>query len=117
MGGLDGVVVVGAASGLSLFLNAVTDEWFSCATFILLWGFLLIRLGLLLFRQKKSLIFRGRPDAALILFWGVMYGYCLAALGYLGILREVPLYAAFAAILGIGMILLCLLQEKMGTEK
>ena len=66
--GLGGVALVGAASGLSLFLNSVTDEWFSCAAFILLWGFLLIRLGMQMFRQKKRLTFRRRPDAALILF-------------------------------------------------
>ena len=39
--GLAGVAIVGAASGLSLLLNSVTDEWFACIAFLLLWVFIL----------------------------------------------------------------------------
>ena len=110
--GLGGVAVVGAASGISLFLNGVTDEWFSCAAFVLLWGFIAVRLGTLLFKRRKTLIIRRRGDIVPLMFWTVMYGYCLAALGHLGILVDVPLYAVFAILLAALTFLLCLLREK-----
>ena len=34
--GLAGVAFVGVASGLSLLLNSITDEWFACIAFVLL---------------------------------------------------------------------------------
>ena len=37
-----GVAFVGAASGIALLLNAVTDEWFAGIAFILLWIFVLV---------------------------------------------------------------------------
>ena len=102
--GLAGVMIVGAASGISLLLNSITDEWFACVAFILLWFYILIRLIMQLLRNKLSL--KGHKDWPLLIFWAVMYGYCLAALWSLGIMQAVPLYGVFAMILAVGTILL-----------
>lgn len=103
--GIAGVAIVGAASGISLLLNSISDEWFACIAFVLLWVFILIRLIRQLRRNKLSL--KGHKDWLLLIFWAVMYGYCLAALWSLGIMQAVPIYGVFAMILAIGTLLLC----------
>ena len=104
--GLAGVAIVGAASGLSLLLNSVTDEWFACIAFLLLWGFLLARMLAQIIRGRSRLRFRGRQDWVLLLFWTAMYGYCLAALWSLKIPQTVPWYGALGIILAAGTLLL-----------
>ena len=104
--GLAGVAIVGAASGLSLLLNGVTDEWFACIAFLLLWGFILARMLAQIIRGRSRLRFRGRQDWVLLLFWTAMYGYCLAALWSLEIPQTVPWYGALGAILAAGTLLL-----------
>ena len=102
--GLGGIAVVGAASGLSLLLNSLTDEWFSCIAFIALWTFILIRIVWQI--PRSGLRFQGAKDWPVLIFWATMYGYCLAALWSLGILRQVPLYGLLAVILATGTLAL-----------
>ena len=104
--GLAGVVIVGAASGLSLLLNGVTDEWFACIAFLLLWSFILARMLAQIIHDRCRLRFKGRKDWPLLLFWAAMYGYCLAALWSLKIPQTVPWYGALGIILAAGTLLL-----------
>ena len=110
--GLAGVAIVGAASGIALGLNALTDEWFACIAFILLWGFILVRLIMQVIRKRGELTFKGKKDWVLLIFWAAMYGYCLAALFSLGILQTVPWYGVLAVILATGTLLLGAVNEK-----
>ena len=104
--GLAGVAIVGAASLIALWLNSVTDEWFSCIAFVLLWGFILVRLVRQIVGRSKPLTFKDEKDWPLLAFWVAMYGYCLAGLISLGILQAVPWYGVFAIILAVGTLLL-----------
>ena len=104
--GLAGVVIVGAASGLSLLLNGVTDEWFACIAFLLVWGFILVRMLAQIIRGRCRLTRKGKKDWPLLLFWAAMYGYCLAALWSLEIPQTVPWYGALGIILAAGTLLL-----------
>ena len=104
--GLAGVAIVGVASGLSLLLKGVTDEWFACIAFLLLWGFILARMLAQIIRGRCRLRFKGRKDWTLLLFWAAMYGYCLAALWSLEIPQSVPWYGALGIILAAGTLLL-----------
>ena len=104
--GLAGVAIVGAASGLSLLLNSITDEWFACIAFLLLWGFLLVRILAQIIGGRSRLTFKGKKDWVLLLFWAAMYGYCLAALWSLKIPQTVPWYGALGVILAAGTLLL-----------
>ena len=104
--GLAGVAIVGAASGLSLLLNSITDEWFACIAFLLLWGFLLARMLAQIIGGRCRLTLKGKKDWVLLLFWAAMYGYCLAALWSLKIPQTVPLYGALGIILAAGTLLL-----------
>ncbi len=109
--GLAGVAIVGAASLIALWLNSVTDEWFSCIAFVLLWGFILVRLVRQAVRRSKLLTFKGEKDWPLLAFWTAMYGYCLAGLLSLGILQAVPWYGVFAVILAAGTLLLTMIIQ------
>ena len=104
--GLAGVAIVGAASLIALWLNSITDEWFSCIAFVLLWGFILLRLILQIIRKRGKLTFKGAKDWIVLIFWAAIYGYCLAGLLSLGILQAVPWYGVFAVILAAGTLLL-----------
>ena len=104
--GLAGVVIVGAASGLSLLLNGVTDEWFACIAFLLVWGFILVRMLAQIIRGRCRLTRKGKKDWPLLLFWAAMYGYCLAALWSLKIPQTVPWNGALGVILAAGTLLL-----------
>ena len=110
--GLAGVAIVGAASGVSLLLNSITDEWFACIAFILLWGFILVRMTLQIIKKHGELTFRGEKDWTLLAFWAAMYGYCLISLFSLGILQAVPIYGVFTAALAVGTLLLGAVREE-----
>ena len=105
--GLAGVAIVGIASGISLLMNSITDEWFACVAFILLWTTILVKLIRQLCRNKLS--FKGRKD------WPAMYGYCLTALWSLWIMQAVPLYGVFGVILAI--VLCCSARREMKVRR
>ncbi len=115
--GLAGVAIVGAASGLSLLLNGVTDEWFACIAFVLLWAFILIRLIMQVIRSRRNLTFKAKQDWTLLVFWAAMYGYCLAGLFSLGIPQTVPWYGAAAVLLSAGTLFLCAIHAKYGKDE
>ena len=108
--GLSGVAFVGAASGVSLLLNIITDEWFACIAFILVWAFVLIIILKTLFSREIRLQSPKQWDWAVLIYWTVMYGFCIAALSHLGISREMPIYFAAGIILGSGTLVLSILD-------
>lgn len=110
--GFGGIAVVGAASGLSLWLNSVTDEWFACVAFVALWCVILACLLAGIAKSGRHLTLKGKKDIPVIIFWTAMYGYCLAALWSLGILQAVLLYGALAVMLAAGTLLLGALKMK-----
>ena len=110
--GLAGVAIVSAASLIALWLNSVTDEWFSCIAFLLLWGFILVRLIMQIVRKRDELTFKASKDWIVLIFWAAMYGYSLAALFSLGILQAVLWYGILAVVLAAGTMLLGAIRKK-----
>ena len=110
--GLGGIAVVGAASGLSLWMNSITDEWFACIAFMSLWGVILACLLLAIARSRNHFTLKGKKDVPVLIFWTAMYGYCLAALWSLGILQERPIYGLLALLLAAGMLMLVSINFK-----
>lgn len=53
--GVGGVLFVGIASTVALFLNKITDEWFSSIAFVLLWLFIFVKLLMTLIEKEKRL--------------------------------------------------------------
>ena len=115
--GLAGVVIVGVASGVSRLLNSVTDEWFACIAFVLLWAFVLIKLVIQIVVKRSRFTFKGKKDWTLLIFWATMYGYCLAGLFSLGIPHTVPWYGAAAVLLSAGTLFLCAIHAKYGKDE
>lgn len=96
---IDTVIIVGISSGISLFLDSITDEWFSCIAFILLWFMIFLKTISLVFKQRNKLTLSAKKDWTLITFWLSIYAYCIAALIHLGIIAEVPIYGVFAVLI------------------
>ena len=86
-----GAIIVTAVGSLaSLGLNAITDDWFACIAFSLLW----LAVAVLIIRQAVKIGLRPmcskKWDVPMLIFWLAMYGYCLIALGYLGLIAVLP---------------------------
>ena len=80
-----GVTAVGSL--VALGLNVLTDDWFACIAFILLWVTMAIWM---VCRAVKLRLKPGKVDIPALIFWSAMYGYCLAALCGLGIHTQAP---------------------------
>lgn len=112
--GVGGVLFVGIASAVALFLNKITDEWFSSIAFVLLWLFIFVKLIMTLIEKREKIILKSKKDPVLLIFWFSMYAYCIAALFKLKIFAALPLYGIFALILFILTMALALIDfEKM----
>ena len=97
------ILVTAAGSLIALGLNLLTDDWFACLAFLLLWGALMV----MIVRRCVGLrLLIGKPDWPMLLFWAAMYGYCLAALCALGFQASAPWFVAFGALLTAGTLYL-----------
>lgn len=94
--GICAVLFVAVASGISLVLDKITDELFSCIAFLLIWIFIFIKLISILISHHKSITFKNKKDWSLFVFWFSIYVYCIAALFKLKIIEAVPIYGIFA---------------------
>ncbi len=115
--GLAGVAFVGAASGISLGLNALTDEWFACVAFGILWIAVLILIVRAVVQTGICLQRPAKWDIPLLICWLAMYGFCIAALMHLGIAVERPAYFAAGIVLGAGTMFLSVLKADSGENK
>jgi len=106
------VIVTSLGSLIALGLNKLTNDWFSCLAFVLLW----IVLAALILRRLWVLrmpVRRVRDwDLPLLIFWLCMYGYCLAALVHLDIHTARPLYFAAGILFCLVTVYLCLADNK-----
>ena len=93
------ILVTAAGSLIALGLNVLTDDWFACAAFVLLWGALMA----MIVRRCVALRLRpGRPDLPMLVFWAAMYGYCLIALCALGIHAAAPWFMIVGMLFAAG---------------
>lgn len=63
-----GVVFVALSSTVALFLNRLSDEWFSFLAFILIWIFVFVRLIIIIIRHRKDISFSERKTTHLLFF-------------------------------------------------
>lgn len=91
---LEAIGVTAAGSLAALGLNALSDDWFACIAFVLLW------LALAAVMLRRCIGIKIRPSRSLsgtwpaIIFWAAMYIYCLAAICALGIHSAAPWFFA-----------------------
>ena len=110
--GFAGVAFVGAASGLSLLLNSITDEWFAYISFVMLWITVLIAITVAVVNNRLRLQRPAEWDVPLLIYWLAMYGFCIAALLHLGIAAQRPLYFSAGILFGIGTLLLGVMKKE-----
>ena len=86
-----GAIILTAVGSLaSLGLNALTDDWFACVAFSVLWAVLAALI------TRRAIKIKLRPsapekwDIPMLIFWLAMYGYCIAASVYLGLASLLP---------------------------
>jgi len=103
---LGAVLITSLGSLIALGLNYLTDDWFSCIFFVLLWIFVLT----VLLRNIKGLRIKINTEGIILsVFWSGMYLYCVVALVYL----QVALwFITFGIICWIMTLYLCLVDEK-----
>ena len=104
--GVCGVAFVGAASGISLLLNAVTDEWFACIAFVLLWCFVSMMVIRRCIGAGARISSAKNQEVPTLIYWTAMYGFSIAALIHLGIASAVPVYFIFGIVMFAGTLFL-----------
>lgn len=83
-----GITAVGSL--IALGLNALTDDWFACIAFLLIWFIMAV------FMIRRCISIRLWPDLPkcwswpMLIFWAAMYGYCLITLCALGVHIAAP---------------------------
>lgn len=97
------ILVTAAGSLIALGLNAITDDWFACIAFILLWSTMLVWM---ICRCVKLRLKPKKLNLPALIFWASMYGYCLIALCGLGIYVQVPWFFVIGVLFTIGTIYL-----------
>lgn len=108
--GFGGVAFVGICSYISLFLDKITDEWFSFIVFVFLWTYIFIRLISYLIKNRNKMKISRNNDYPLLIFWFAMYAYCISGLVKLEIIQSRPFYGCFAIFLSILTIFLALIE-------
>ncbi len=106
-----GIAFVAIFSGVSLLLNGVTDEWFSCIAFIIVWLFVFAVLLRALISGHLRFQKPSEWDWPVLLYWLAMYGFCIAALLRLNIAGEKPMYFITGILLGTGTLVLCVIRD------
>lgn len=110
--GLGGVAFVGICSYISLFLDKITDEWFSFIGFVILWTYIFVKLISYLIKNRNKIKISRNKDYPILIFWFAMYAYCISGLVKLEIIQARPLYGCFAIFLFILTIFLGLIEMK-----
>ena len=108
--GFAGVLFVGVCSGISLFLNKITDEWFAFLAFIILWLYILFVIIKSLINNRRYLTLSGKKDWTIIIFFGSLYIYCLLALVSLDIVRLKSIYGSFVVLISLFSLFLSLVE-------
>ena len=98
-----GAIIVTAIGSLaSLGLNAITDDWFACGTFSILWSVVAVLIVRQVIKVKLLPLHPKKWDVPMLVFWLAMYGYCLVALGYLGLITALPWFFAVGILFTAG---------------
>lgn len=106
------ILVTAVGSLIVLGLNALTDDWFACIAFVLLWGALMVML------VKRCIQIRMVPEHPrklgwpMLIFWAAMYGYCLAALCALGIAAAAPWFMVVGLLFTAGTLYIAAAKEQ-----
>ncbi|EEI86976.1 hypothetical protein HMPREF0072_0531 [Anaerococcus lactolyticus ATCC 51172] len=115
--GAGGVIFVGICSYISLFLDKISDEWFSFLAFSLIWTFFFIKLLAKLIKNREKISLSKKKDWTLIIFWTALYTYCIEGLIKLGIIPALPIYGIITIFLFVLTIFLSIINIENGVTR
>ncbi len=88
---LGAICITSTESLIALGLNRLTDDWFTCGAFILLWLLLAAQIIRQSIGQKLRLAPAREWNIPMAIFWNAMYIFCIAAIAALNLHQGVPL--------------------------
>lgn len=107
--GAIGVTAVGSL--LALLLNMVTDDWFACIVFLIIWFVMAVQIIRQVIAIRPGIAKVSSWNVPIIIFWAAMYGYCLSGIVALEI-HKTHLWFLAAGILFAAVTLgLCVAEE------
>jgi hypothetical protein len=111
---LGGIVVTSIGSLVSLFLNSVTDDRFSCIAFLVLWTSLAVLILLRSVRSRIRILPVRRWNISPIIFWSALYAYCIEGILYLNIGQTQPWFPVIAFIFAFSTLFFCIAEPVRG---
>ena len=109
---IGGIVITAAGSLVSLLLNSITNNWFSCIAFLAVW---LVMLGVIIKKAIKSKLKITEPkrwDIPMLLFWLALYAYCIAAVISLNIHAAYLWFLVIGIFFAIGTAYFCIAEQE-----
>lgn len=85
---LSAIVITAVGSLAALGLNILTNNWFSCILFSLIWVFMALNIIIKMVKEKLLPINIKNWNFPMIIFWLAMYLYCIFAMIHLGIVKD-----------------------------
>ena len=108
---LGAILVTAAGSLLALWLNSITNDWFACIAFMLIWLTTLIAIIVQTHKKKLKIApFKTRAISQFI-FWTAMYGYCIVAAFSLELHKSCPWLLVFGFLSAIVTLLTTTIWE------
>lgn len=104
---LGGIVITAAGSLAALFFNSVTNDWFACIAFLVIWISLAAVITVRCIQGRIQISPVRKWDIPMLVFWLAMYAYCIAGVITLGIGRTQPWFPVLAVIFALAALYFC----------
>ncbi len=109
------ITIIGSLSALGL--NALTNDWFSCTAFLLIW----VATAIAIARQTVRLGIKplpfGKWDIPMLIFWAAMYLYSIIAIFYLDIHVEQPWFPSVGVVFALFTFMFCVAKPLHSESK
>lgn len=106
------IIVTAVGSLTALGLNILTNDWFACTAFTLLWVFMVVDITIQAFRRGLLPMKPKYWDLSITLFWLAMYVYCLVAIINLGFAKDLSWFFIIGLIFMISTIYVAISEPK-----
>lgn len=107
---LGGIIITSAGSLAALFFNSITNDWFACIAFLVIWISLAVIIAVRCIRSRIRISPVRKWDVPMFVFWLALYGYCIAGIIALGIGQTQPWFLVLAFIFMLTTLYFCVAE-------
>ena len=107
---LGGIIITAIGSLIALFLNSITDDWFACIAFLLIWCVMAVRIIRQVLRIRLKVTHPKEWNIPMIIFWIAMYGYCLVGMLALGVQKVHVWFVVLGVVFALSTVALCMVD-------